>query len=73
MRFLGQDITYIFGEALLQIFHDDGAVILRLLRTGLFMVGAKENTDKSTLCTISKSLYHGASMQLFQFPSSFNG
>ena len=37
------------------------------------MVGAKENTDKSTLCTISKSLYHGASMQLFQFPSSFNG
>ena len=65
-------ITQGLGEALLQLFHDDDAVIPGLLWTGLFTVGAKDNIDKNARCTISKSHYHGTSMSLLQFPSSFN-
>ena len=54
-------ITQGLGEALLQLFHDNDAVIPGLLRTGLLTVGAKNNIDKNTLCTISKSHYHGTS------------
>ena len=39
-------ITKGLGEALLQLFHDDDAVIPGLLRTGLLTVGAKDNIDK---------------------------
>ena len=60
------------GEALLQLFHDDDAVIPGLLQTGLFTVGSKNNIDKNACCTIYKFHYHGTSMSLFQFPSSFN-
>ena len=65
-------ITQGLGEALLQLLHHDDAVIPWLHRTGSFMVGAKDNIDKNAFCTISKSHYHGTSMSLFQFPSSFN-
>ena len=65
-------ITQGLGEALLQLFHDDDAVIPGLIRTGLFMVDAKDNIGKNARCTVSKSHYHGTSMSLFQFPSSFN-
>ena len=65
-------ITQGLGEALLQLFHDDDAVIPLLLRTEIFTVVAKNNIDKNARCTISKSHYHGTSMQLFQFPSCFN-
>ena len=34
-------ITQGLGEALLQIFHDDNAVIPGILRTGLFAIAAK--------------------------------
>ena len=64
-------ITQGLGEALLQLFHDDDAVIPLLLRTEIFTVVAKNNIDKNARCTISKSHYHGASVSLFQFPSSF--
>ena len=66
-------VTQGFGEALLQLFHDDDAVIPVLLQTWLFTVGAKDNIDKNARCTNSKSHYHGTTMSLFQFPSSFNG
>ena len=65
-------ITQGLGEALLQIFHDDNAEVLRILRTGLFTVAAKYKIDKNSRCTISKSHYHVISMSLFQFPSSSN-
>ena len=65
-------ITQGLGDALLEIFHEDNAVIPGLLRTGLFTISAKHNIDKNACCTISKFQYHGASMSLFQFPSSFN-
>ena len=65
-------ITQGLGEALLQIFHEDNAEILRILRTGLFTVAAKYNIDKNSRCTISKSHYYVRSMSLFQFPSRFN-
>ena len=65
-------ITQGLGEALLQLFHDDDAVIPGLFWTRLFTVGAKDNIDKNARCTISKSHYHGTSMSLLQFPSSFN-
>ena len=60
------------GEALSQLSHDNDAVIPGLLRTALFTVGAKDNIDKNARCTISRSQYHGTSMSLFQFLSSFN-
>ena len=63
-------ITQGLEEASLQ--HDDDAVIPGLLWKGLFTVGAKNNIDKNARCTISKSHYHGTSMPLFQFLSSFN-
>ena len=62
-------ITQDLEEALLQLFHDDNAVFLGLLRTELFTIGAKDNIPP---CTMSKSHYHGTNMSLFQFPSSFN-
>ena len=65
-------ITQGLGEAFLQLFHDDHAVIPGLLQTGLFTVGIKDNIDKNARCTISKSHCHGTSMSFFQFPSSFN-
>ena len=65
-------ITQGLGDALLEIFHEDNAVIPGLLRTGLFTISAKHNIDKNPCCTISKFQYHGTSMLLFQFPSSFN-
>ena len=65
-------ITQGLGEALSQLSHDDDAVISGLLRTALFMVGAKDNVDKNARCTISRSQYHGTSMSLFQLLSSFN-
>ena len=65
-------ITQGLGEALLQIFHDDNAVIPGILRTGLFAVAAKYNIDKNARFTIAKSDYHVTSMSLFQFPSCFN-
>ena len=54
-------ITQGLGEALLQLFHNNDAVIPGLLRTGLLTVGAKNNIDKNALCTISKSHYNGTS------------
>ena len=65
-------VTQGLGEALLQLFYDNEAVIPELLQTGLFTVGAKDNIDKNAHCTISKSHYHGTSMSLLQFPLSFN-
>ena len=67
-------ITQGLGEALLQLFHDDDAVIPGLLRTGLFTVGAKDNIDKNAERSYHylKSHFHGRSMSLLQFPSSFN-
>ena len=65
-------ITHGLGEALLQLFQDNYVVIPRLLWTGLFKVGAKDKTDKNACSTISKYDYHGASVSLFQFSSSFN-
>ena len=65
-------ITQGLGEAALQLFEDEDAIIPGLLRHGLFTIGAKDNVDKNARCTVSKSHYHGTSMSLFQFPSSFN-
>ena len=74
MHFLRQNITYNtrFRRSFIALVHDDNAVIPGLHRTGLFTVGAKDNTDKNTRCTISKFHYNGKSMSLFQFLSSFN-
>ena len=36
------------------------------------MIGAKDNIDKNAYCTVSKPYYHGTSILLFQFPSTFN-
>ena len=44
------------GEALLQLFHDENAVISGLLRTGLFMVGAEDSIDKNARCTLSLTI-----------------
>ena len=46
-------ITQGLGEALLQIFHDDNAVIPGILRTGLFAIAAKLTR---TLVSLSLSL-----------------
>ena len=62
-------ITQGLREALLQLFHDDDAVILGPLRT---KIGAKDNIDKNACCIISKSHYHRTSMSLLQFPSNFS-
>ena len=43
-----------------------------ILRTSLFTVEAKDNIDKNSRCTISKSHCHGISLSLFQFPSTLN-
>ena len=46
-------VTQGLGEALLQIFHDDNAVIPGILRTGLFAIAAKLTR---TLVSLSLSL-----------------
>ena len=37
---------------------------------GVFTIEAKDNIDKNSSCTVSKSHYHGTSLSLFQFPST---
>ena len=55
------------GEASIQLFENEDAVVPGNLRKGIFTVGAKYNIDKNSTCTISKSHYHGTSISLFQF------
>ena len=55
----------------MNLFEHEEAIIRGNLRTGLFTIGAKENIDKNSRYTISKS-YHGTSLSLFQFPSTEN-
>ena len=51
-------ITQGLGEALLQLFHDDDAVIPLLLRTEIFTVVAKNKIDKNARCTIMEQSCH---------------
>ena len=50
-------ITQGLGIALLQIFHDDNAVIPGILRTGLFAVAAKYNKFHYRLVELSCNKY----------------
>ena len=65
-------MTQGLSEAILNVFEHEEAIIHGNLRTGLFTIGAKENIDKNSRYTISKSYYHGTSLSLFQFPSTEN-
>ena len=65
-------VTQGLSEAAIQLFEQDDAVIPGNLRKGLFTNGAKDNIDKNSRCTVSKSPYHGTSLSIFQFPSVSN-
>ena len=65
-------VTQGLSEATLDLFEHEEAVIPGSFHTGLFTNGAKDNIDKNSRCTISKSHYHGTSLSLFQFPSTLN-
>ena len=63
-------VTQGLSVATLNLLKLEEAVIHSNLRTGLFTIGAKDNIDKSSRCTISKSRYHRTSVSLIQFPST---
>ena len=63
-------VTQGLSVATLNLLKLEEAVIHSNLRTGLFTIGAKDNIDKSSRCTISKSCYHRTSVSLIQFPST---
>ena len=63
-------VTQGLSVATLNLLKLEEAVIHSNLRTGLFTIGAKDNIDKISRCTISKSCYHRTSVSLIQFPST---
>ena len=65
-------VTQGLSEASLSLFENDDAVVPGNLRCGLFTIGAKDNIDKNSSCTVSKFHYHGTSLSLFQFPTYNN-
>ena len=64
-------VTQGLSEASLSLFENDDDVVPGNLRSGLFTIGAKDNIDKNSSCTVSKFHYHGTSLSLFQF-STYN-
>ena len=54
----------VLARHLLQLFEDENAVVPGILKRGIFTVGAKDNIDKNSTCTISKYHYHGTSISL---------
>ena len=65
-------ITQGLGEAAIDMFEEDDYVVPGNLRKGIFTIGAKDNVDKNSSSTVTKSHYHGTSLSLFQFPSAVN-
>ena len=63
-------VTQGLSVATLNFLELEEVVIHSNLRTGLFTIGAKDNIDKSSRCTISKSRYHRTSVSLIQIPST---
>ena len=58
-------ITQGLSEESIRLFEKEDAVVPGNLRKGIFTIGAKDNIDKNSTCTISKSHYHGRSISLF--------
>ena len=60
-------VTLGLSKVTLNFFKHKKVVIPGNLRTNLFTIEAKDNIDKNSRCTISKSHCHGTSLSLFQF------
>ena len=58
-------LTQGLGEASIDLFEEDNAVIPGILRKGIFTIGAKDNIDKDGSSTVTKSHYHGTSLSIF--------
>ena len=72
MYIVSTNLKRILCEATLNIFEHEEVIISDNFPTGLFTIGAKDNTDGNSRCTISKSHYHGTNLSLYQFPSTVN-
>ena len=65
-------VTQGLSEAILNLSEHEDSVIPGNLHTGLFTIEAKDNADKNSRCTISKSHDYQTSLSLLRFPSTVN-
>ena len=63
-------VTLGLSKVTLNLFKHKKEAIPGNLRTSLLTIEVKDNIDKNSRCTISKSHCHGTSLSLFQFPST---